>query len=90
MIVAASILAVGIAEAHASCQSLVDCSCPCDAVLGDSVTVTPTIGGAHGYEYPRSGIAMERPKSDNGQSYFTTDVVGGLPMRDGRPFRLYD
>lgn len=90
MIVAASMLAVGVAESHASCLPLVDSDCPCDTAFGDSVIVTPTIGGAHGYEYPSDGIALERPKFDDGQSYFTTSRVGGLPMRDGRPFRLYD
>ena len=48
MIVAASMLAVGVGEANASCQPVVDSDCPCDAVFGDSAIVTPTIGGASG------------------------------------------
>lgn len=90
MIVAAALLAIWADQAHASCQPLVESDCPRDAVFVETVTVTPTIGRANGYSYPSGGIALERPNVDDGQSYFSTGGAVGLPMRDGRPFRLYD
>lgn len=90
MIAAAALVAIGAAEAHASCEKLFGSGYRCETPSGQSVTVTQTLTGAHQYEYQGGGVAIERQNLTGGYSYSTIGRVGDLPMQGGRPFRPYD
>ncbi|HRY26011.1 MAG TPA: hypothetical protein P5558_16705 [Geminicoccaceae bacterium] len=83
-------IAFGVRDALASCEQLLGTGYRCKTPMGESVTVTPTLGGAHRYDYQNGGFAIERPNFNGGYSYSTTGRTGDLPMEGGTVFRPYD